>query len=399
MNHVMEPQRATPVTGDYDVAVVGGGVAGIAAALAAARRGASVCVVEKENGLGGLATLALITIYLPLCDGRGSQVIGGIGEELLRLSIRYGGGRRLPDKWLNGGSREERAEQRYQLQYNPWLFAMAAEEQLSGSGVKLLYDTRFCGVSMENGAIGSIIVENKAGRQAITARAVVDASGDADVCHAAGEATAVYTKNRLASWYYSSQTDRGFELHMLAVPLYGELPPPERQYDGLAADDISEINIEGRRRILADILRQRAETACEEIEPAAIPLLPSVRMTRRLAGLYELDEAEEGIWFDDAVGMTGDWRKRGPVFSIPYRCLYGARVKNLLAAGRCISVTEPMWDITRVIPTCAVTGEAAGVAAAIAARQGLACGDVDIRTLQSDLVRGGVILDRNLLSR
>ncbi len=393
MDHVVEPSRLVPVTGRYDVAVIGCGVAGIAAALAAARRGASVCVVEKENMPGGLATLALIAIYLPLCDGCGSQVIAGLGEELLKLSIRYGGARRSPDRWLGGGTREERAEQRYQVQYNPWLFAIAAEELMLRHGIKLLYDTRFCGVSMDGNRIAAVIVESKAGRYAVEARCFIDASGDADVCAASGEDTAVYRQNRLAGWYYHTGESRDLTLEMLATPLYGELGAGERYYDGLDASDIADINIEGRRRILADILRLRAETGDETIEPAAVPAIPSVRMTRRLAGLYELDESEEGMCFDDAIGLTGDWRRAGPVFSIPYRCLRGARVPNLLTAGRSISVTDAMWDITRVIPACAVTGEAAGAAAALAVKLGTDAAGVDINALRQSLRDGGVYLD------
>lgn len=121
------------------------------------------------------------------------------------------------------------------------------------------------------------------------------------------------------------------------------------------------------------------------IMPVTIPTMPSFRMTRRLSGAYELDESEEGRDFDDTIGNTGDWRKHGPVFSIPYRCLYGKRIDNLLTAGRCISVTTSMWDITRAIPTCALTGEAAGTAAAMAAAGEGSVSRLDVKALQSKL--------------
>ena len=88
---VVEPERRVPVTGVYDVVVAGGGIAGVAAAVAAARAGASVCLLDKESALGGLATLGNVITWLPICDGRGRQVIGGLGEELLRLSVIDGG--------------------------------------------------------------------------------------------------------------------------------------------------------------------------------------------------------------------------------------------------------------------------------------------------------------------
>lgn len=108
-----EPARKTPIVGAYDVAVVGGGVAGIAAALAAARCGAKTILIEKQFALGGLATLGLVTIYLPLCDGCGRQVSFGLAEELLRLSIRHGWEDRYPAPWLENGTQEERKKRRF----------------------------------------------------------------------------------------------------------------------------------------------------------------------------------------------------------------------------------------------------------------------------------------------
>jgi hypothetical protein len=116
--------------------------------------------------------------------------------------------------------------------------------------------------------------------------------------------------------------------------------------------------------------------------------IPLVRMSRRLAGAYTLDDTENRKRMEDSIGMTGDWRKRGPAYEIPYGTLYGKDVSNLLAAGRDISVTDAMRDITRVIPPCAVTGEAAGTAAALG-------GDVrklDVRKLQERLTAGNVRL-------
>ena len=136
---IVEEQRKTPVYGEYDVLVAGGGVAGISAALAAARQGARVILIEREYVLGGLATLGLVTFYLPLCDGMGNQVILGIGEELLRLSIRHGAEDKYPAPWLEGGTFEERKAVRFEVQFNPHLFALEAEQLLLREGVTILY--------------------------------------------------------------------------------------------------------------------------------------------------------------------------------------------------------------------------------------------------------------------
>jgi hypothetical protein len=122
--------------------------------------------------------------------------------------------------------------------------------------------------------------------------------------------------------------------------------------------------------------------------PVTISSIPLVRMSRKLIGEYILDESEAHKFMTDSIGMTGDWRRAGPAFEIPFGTLYTKKVKNLLAAGRDISVTDDMWDITRVIPPCAVTGEAAGVAASISSD----FTTIEIAELQEKLIAGGVKL-------
>jgi hypothetical protein len=114
-------------------------------------------------------------------------------------------------------------------------------------------------------------------------------------------------------------------------------------------------------------------------------------MSRRIEGCYTLGESEAHVHMEDSIGMTGDWRRRGSAYEIPFRTLFGNDFRNLLAAGRDISVTDGMWDITRVIPPCAVTGEAAGTAAAMTDDfPGL-----DVKKLQEKLEAQGVKLHLN----
>lgn len=389
MDIIHEQEKATRVRKRCDVLVAGGGISGMAASLAAARSGANVILVEKQCALGGLATLGLITIYLPLCDGMGHQVICGIGEELLKLSIRHGSEALYPKAWLECGSMEEKKLTRYQVQYNPWMFAMLAEELLLAEGVEILYDTHVTGVQMKNNRIAAVMLDNKEGHWAAAARTVVDATGDADICRFSGESTCSFRENRFAAWHYQSGKD-GVKLQPYATPLYEPLPEEDRRYDGNLTDDVSAMIIDGHHGILSRILKMRAKTGDETLVPVSLPLVPSFRMTTRLMGVYELDESEEGRTFEDSVGMTGDWRNAGPVFNIPFRCLFG-QVPNLIAAGRCISVTTAMWDITRVIPVCAVTGEAAGTAAALFVRDRCdSYRDIGIGRLQDLLRANGV---------
>jgi hypothetical protein len=111
-------------------------------------------------------------------------------------------------------------------------------------------------------------------------------------------------------------------------------------------------------------------------------------MTRKINGVYDIDMADEGTHFEDSVGVIADWRKVGPVVELPFRSLYGNDVKNLITAGRCISSTQRMWEITRVIPSCAVTGEAAGAAAAMTDD----FVSLDVKKLQEYLTSKGVMI-------
>ena len=111
-------------------------------------------------------------------------------------------------------------------------------------------------------------------------------------------------------------------------------------------------------------------------------------MTRRIVGGYDLSKDDDHKYFESSIGMVGDWRKRGPLYEIPFEILYSSKIKNLAVAGRCVSNTDAMWDIMRVIPCCAVTGEAAGTALALS----YDLTALDTRSLQEKLVQNGVVL-------
>ena len=121
---------------------------------------------------------------------------------------------------------------------------------------------------------------------------------------------------------------------------------------------------------------------------STIATIPQVRMTRKLVGEYTLSHNEEHVFFEDSIGMVSNWKKRGPVYEIPFRTLYSKAVENLIVAGRCTSVDETLWDVMRVIPCCAVTGQAAGTAAAMTDNFWA----LDIAELQRKLTESGVVL-------
>ena len=396
----------TPISYECDVLIAGGGIAGISAALAAARRGAGVTLLERGFELGGLATAGLVTIYLPLCDGMGRQVSFGIAEELLRLSIEHGSEGEIPkhlypDIWFEEHTIEQRRAdgKRYDVHFNPHLLAFSAERVLRDLGVRILYGTTAVAVSESEGRIDAVIIESKSGREAISVRnCVIDATGDADICQLSSASTALYSAgNTLAAWYYFTNELPGTHLKMFGFTDVALRDNPEKaisnvKYGGIDTAEISDMVCASHSAIERDILerRERGET----VTPSCIASIPQLRMTRRLVGLYELSDTEMHTTFDDSVGMVSDWRKRGPVYEIPFRTLRSGEVKNLLAAGRCISVTDGMWDITRVIPDCAVTGEAAGAAAAMTAD----LDKLDISELQASLRASGVVLHESDLT-
>ena len=397
---ILEQPRQIPVSQECEVLVAGGGIAGIAAALAAARNHKDVILLEREFALGGLATLGLVTIYLPLCDGKGNQLIYGIAEELLKVSIMHGAEQNYPAAWLDGGTLEERLAKRYMTQFNPHLFALEVEKMLKELGVRILYGSVAVAAVTENERITEVIIENKSGRSAISVQSVIDATGDADLCHLSGAPTAEYAKKSgLASWYYYlNEGKHRLKMFGLAdiVVEQGNSTGNEtvdvissRRYSGTDGQELSEMVVDAHQLMYQDIMKARE--SAPDLVPVTISTIPLMRMSRKLVGEYALDEAESHQYFEDSIGMTGDWRKRGPAFEIPFRCLYSNQVRNLLAAGRDISVTDPMWDITRVIPPCAVTGEAAGTAAALTSD----FPTLDVAELQEQLKKQGVKLHWN----
>ena len=390
-DHITEPARDIPVVGKYDVIVIGGGIAGVAASLAAARNGSKVLLIERAFALGGLATLGLVVIYLPLCDGMGTQVCHGIAEELFYLSIQHGWEDRYPSAWLRGESEAERKHQRLEVQYNGQVFAILMEELLHREGIDLLYGTSVCAAEYDGNLVHGVFVENKSGRQFIEGQAFVDASGDADLCQFIKEDVAVNAAgNPLAAWYYET-IDGEYRLRILGasdLERPGEETPAisPKRYIGLDAKELSDMVCDSHGQSLNDYLKRGTVSRGHALSTMAS--IPMIRMTRRIVGAYEMKESDAFKCFADSVGLVSDWRKCGPIFEVPFSALHTEKTKNLFVAGRCISAIGGMWDIMRVIPPCAVTGEASGTAASLFA----SFSDVDIGLLQKRLKKGGVKL-------
>ncbi len=404
---IKEKTKILTVRDCYDVIVAGGGIAGVAAALAAKRQGKRVLLIEREYALGGLATLGLVTIYLPICDGEGRQIVHGIGEELLQLSISKGAECSLPSAWegyLAGKrvSRDKRQEHRCQCRFNASLFALLAEKKLQDEGVELLYGTLVADALVSRNKITHLVVENKSGRYAFGAHSVVDATGDADVARAAGAACGVFAQgNLLASWYYYGNEQSKNELHIMGAADIPDKQKTEeeikrdrqRRFRGLDGHELSEQMTLSHKALLEHFLANGRLSDKHTLN--AMATIPQVRMTRRITGPLVMRADALHTEFTDSVGLFSSWRKSGPVYELPFRTLYSVNIKNLIAAGRNISVTDELWDLTRVIPVCAVSGEAAGTAAAMSndfAR-------LSLRRLQAVLRKNGVKLHERQLPK
>ena len=397
MRMFIQETMQTKITKSCDVLVCGGGFGGISAALAAARCGKKVVLLEKLYMLGGLGTAGLVTIYLPLCDGMGRQVSFGIADELLRLSISMGAEDRYPANWLDSDDPAGRTNKdpRFQVQYNAQLFAILAEQLLLKEGVEILYGTYAVATHKNGDKIDAVIIENKTGRTAISVGSVVDATGDCDIAKFAEAPTALFQQgNILAGWYYYAGKD-GFKLKSVG---FCDIPDDQKgenykdrnliakRFQGIDGEELSEIMQLSHNATLHDFLKKREEDP--SIFPTTIATTPQIRMTRRIDGEYTMHSTEMHTYFEDSIGMVSDWRKRGPVYEVPFRTLYSAKIKNLIAAGRCTSVTDSMWDIMRVIPCCAVTGQAAGTAAAMTDD----FTTLDVAQLQAVLTKNGVVI-------
>lgn len=374
----------------FDVVVIGGGIAGVASALSAARDNKKVALIEKQCVLGGLATSGLIAIYLPICDGLGHQVSFGISEELLRLSIQMGCQRKYPKAWLEDGSLEEKTKQRFEAQYNPNYFALLLEKLLLENNVTIYYDALLTRASINKRLISSISVETLEGEKTIFGTSFVDCSGDAKLAYLANGKTRVYQKgNIVAGWYYYME-DGKLLLNKLGVvektnsidsDRKSEEPLTKSRFFGGSYDDQTSFILESHQQTLLDINNRRKQNSSFEV--TTLSMMPEMRMTR-CVNSYNVLFDDINNKHTDSIGLIADWRRRGYVYELPFRTIETS-INNLFVAGRCINVNDDMWDITRAIPCCAVSGEAAGLAASMFVDNK----NVDVKLLQSKLKEKG----------
>jgi succinate dehydrogenase/fumarate reductase flavoprotein subunit len=417
---VREPARETPVLAETQVVVVGGGSAGVSAAVAAAREGADVILVERYGQLGGLATGGLIILLLTLDDGAGHQVVAGLCQEFIDRLAKRGAIVAPPraewnasdsdlvrhyERWgLVWGKGPHRV--RYSVAYDAEEAKFALAQMVSDAKVRLLLHSWACDPLVDGERVTGVTFQSKSGRFAVLADVVVDATGDGDVFALAG---AEFEREKVFPWLWfrmggvteidDSIAAKGW---FFKTPGDGRVLLPwgstgriDRQIDATNPEDLTYAELECRRMVMEEVDHLRETVpgfAAAHVCDIASQL--GVTESRRLVGEYVLARDDADKDFEDSIAVTGNWTKYATTYSIPYRSLVPRRFANLLAAGRCISVDHRVHHATKEIPPCMATGEAAGIAAAMAASSGIRASAVDVAKLREKLARRGAIVDR-----
>lgn len=424
-----EPARRTTVLSEVDVLVVGAGTSGCSAAVAAARRGLRVAIIDRYGFLGGTATAAMVGCLCGVytCSPKTLTVIEGHLRELTdQLEARRSG---------------YKHKHRYQLDHE--VFKLVLDRWLADAGVRIHFQTQVVETIVEDGVVRGVIVENKGGRGAIRAKVVIDSSGDADVIARAGGrfeksptaelqapslvftmagvdiARATATPEAEVSRLLRVATESGeFSFNRFSGG-FSPVPPEGKVHmnitritnvDGTDPDDLDRAYLEGRRqvdeyaRFAIRHLPGFGEAYIDQIAPQL-----GIRETRRVIGEYVLtvddvlgarsfpDAICRGAWPveihpNDGTGTTRIHLEGDSYYQIPYRCLVPVDLDGILVTGRCISTTHEAHGSTRVMGPGIATGQAAGTAAALAVCAGSRPRTVDVAMLQAELERSGALL-------
>ena len=449
---ITEPAREIPVVHQTDVLVVGSGPGGLAAALAAARAGVEVTLLDRFGCFGGNITVVGVEGFSWYRHERTVEA-GGIGWEFEERAKAM------------GAAVPESQSLSYELDSEG--FKLVADRLVEEAGIHPMLHRQVVAPIMEGTTIRGVIVESKAGREAILARRVIDATGDADVAHRAGAPThktpleevqaasvmfhvAGVDKQRFmegvkadpqtyANWStgeWQVETD-GKEDEMfspfLAKPFAqairdGVIPAHlntiggtwgavhdsgEMTYmnlvhlagcDGVDPDSLTRHEIEGRRQAMLAIEALRRYTpGCEGVRLRNFGMSIGIRDSRKIDAVYNMTEADvrhQGR-FEDTIGIYPEFidgygiliiPTTGRYMQVPYRSMLPQGIDNLLVAGRAIGGDKVAHAATRNMACCAVAGQGAGVAAALSLKSNRTLDKVDIGAIQTELTRQGVRL-------
>ena len=396
---IEQPAREIPVLRSCDVLVAGGGIAGWAAALAAARAGARTIMAERDESLGGLWSNGGVLVLLAtgfVENGKFFQTTRGLTDDLIARLEKMGCA-------VTPRGADDRM---YYPTADPEALKVALEQLLAEAGVEILYRCHAADAIMDGAALKGVVFETRAGRQAILARQVVDATGDGEVLFHAGAGYRQYRHGvgytyRIAG--FDRFTPQSYENARNAGLWFGgDEPVSDNKWYGIFGESTDPFDVAAMSKLM---MKHRAEAwksaadirkvaGCESAHLIWTATQIGLRGARTLEGVKSIDRAwaaanrDEG---DTVAWMGADGRSRHGS-RVPYGCLVPKTVDNLLVAGRMASCETDMIDLFRLIAPCLVTGQAAGAAAALAAQGGKAPRDISVPALQKLLLSQGAYL-------
>jgi glycine/D-amino acid oxidase-like deaminating enzyme len=423
------------LTDRYDVVVVGSGSAGASAAISGARLGARTLLVDRLAFMGGTSTAVLDTFYAFYTPGSvARRVVGGLGWEVVERLTAEGVAFERPNTYGAGTG----------VTYDPETLKVVWEQLAEDAGVDLLLHTWATGVRVRDGRAEAVRVWNKGGERWFEASAIVDASGDADLCAMAGvrydDARTTDRVQSLSTLFRVANVDVGLASAVPKTELWAlmaaaaesgayRLPRVEGSWhrtpfegvvmvhmtripnvDATDPDALTRAELEGRRQVREyhRFLRDRVPGFERSVVVATSPAI-GIRESRRIFGDYRLtrDDVLSGRHFDDEIALCGapiedhhagggtDWQyiPESGVYGVPYRALLPGGIEGLLVAGRCFSGTHDAHASARSMATCMAMGQAAGTAAAIAAANGLTLRAIDVSVLRERLRAEGALLE------
>ena len=423
-----------PSAAEVDVVVVGGGSAGCVAAVAASRGGARVLLVEKSGRLGGIGTGVLDTFYGFYTPGENRKVVGGIPDEVVTALTDQGAAFIRPNTYGAGGG----------VTYNPEVLLAVWDRLVTGAGVAVLFHSVVVDViaGTAPGTVGGLLIAGKNGITRVATPYVVDASGDADVCAAAGfdgaatgeRVQALTTTFRLAG--VDDERARSFPKEQLFARMADaaaagryDLPRQEgsihrtpvagvslanmtrvEDVDPTDVAALSKAEIEGRRQVGEYVRFLTAEVpGYEAAQLVGVGMQIGIRESRRIRGRYQLteDDVLSARRFDDAIASCGApiedhsggtdtlWRyiPDSGTYDIPYRALLPVGLANVVVAGRCLSSSHGAHASARSIGQCMAMGQAAGTAVALALPASAPLPEIAVPVLQDRLTDAGAVLD------
>ena len=422
---VVEQKKKVPIAEDVDVLVVGGGMAGVGAAVAAGRMGLKTLLVEYFGCLGGNGTSGMVNNFCGYTTSGPNkvQIVQGIGGEIHKKLFQRNGVSSMTS-----------------YTFNPEILKMVLDEMAAEANVKLLYYTQVVDSILEKNIIKGVFIENKGGRQALLAKRVLDCSGDGDVCASAsvpfelGDGKGGFlacdmvfhvvnvgpnfnpstvnpaaTEAMKSGEYKITRPQAIIQNIMIPGAFWVNWAGVPKTVNGIDPYNLTQASIEGRKVVL-ELRRFLREKIAGMENAEVVDTAPKIglRETRRVMGGHLLtgEEVLAGAKFKDGIGACA-WPveivdpvkgrkfvflKDGDFYTIPYRCLVPKKVENLLMAGRFVSCNHEAQASARVMGPAVVMGQAIGTAAALSIKKGVSLRDLDVSLLQQELATAGAFL-------